>query len=292
MFKSERPTSPQWGRGLERKENIEGEPVWQEIVGGQIEGRGEEHVKYNMGLQDEFDIREGFMGRRDTLWVGVYDGHYYSPEYETGAIFPQRIAKTWIAGIFEKELNQGKSYEEAFRIAFEVASDEICAVGTGGTTASVVLLEGNEGWVANVGDSHVYKFSASGQPEQLNVNHNVGNNIAARQEAVGRGGVYANGYIHKPGGTGLKLSRVLGDSSLGDVVSHEPAVFKFEITDDDKFFVIASDGLWDDVVLKKVQSILDTSANAQEAQKKLMEATIKDGINYDDATVIVVALKK
>jgi serine/threonine protein phosphatase PrpC len=77
------------------------------------------------------------------------------------------------------------------------------------------------------------------------------------------------------------------------VVSAEPDVDKFEITKDDEWIVMASDGLWDLVAINDVEFILKNSQNAEEAQKKLIEAASNvEGGNDDDVSVIVVELKK
>ena len=126
----------------------------------------------------------------------------------------------------------------------------------------------------------------------LSVNHNVKTSKNAKREAVSRGGVYARGYVHNPGGTGLKLSRSLGDRGMGEVVSCVPEVNKFEITKEDEWIVVASDGLWDVLEVNDVQYILNESAGAEDAQQKLIEAVQRaEGINYDDVSVVVVELK-
>lgn len=43
----------------------------------------------------------------------------------------------------------------------------------------------------------------------------------------------------------LSVSRAFGDLSAAPYVVHDPEIFKYKLTNDDKFMVLACDGLWD-----------------------------------------------
>ncbi len=294
MLGSERITIPQWEKhGVEGKERKEGEPIWEDIAQGQIDAMGAGHVENQLGQQDSIQLIERFEGRDDAVWIGVYDGHYLPAEFLEDEIVPNKMAVAHLVEAFREAIKEGKNYENAFKLAFAKVDEKILSQGWGGTTATVMLVEGSDALVANVGDSHAYKFKKVLKPERLTADHNIISNKLAKKEAVERGAVYARGYIHVPGGTGLKLSRSLGDRGMAEAVSHEPEVKKFKITEDDQWLVVASDGLWEEVGPQVVQYALQKSANAEEAKKKILEAVQNvEGGNYDDVSVVVVELKK
>lgn len=294
MLGSERITIPQWEKhGVEGKERREGERAWQDIAQGQIDAKSVTHIENKLGQQDSIQLIETFEGRDDAAWIGVYDGHYLPTEFLEDEVVPDKMAVAHLVEAFREAVKDGKNYEDAFKEAFAKVDKKIKSQGWGGTTATVVLIEGNDAWVANVGDSHAYKFKKVVKPERLTADHNIISNKSAKKEAIDRGAVYARGYIHYSGGTGLKLSRSLGDRSLDKVVSHEPEVNKYKIEQDDQWLVIASDGLWEEVGAQVVQYTLQKSANAEEAKKNLLKVAqnVKGG-NYDDVSVVVVELKK
>lgn len=295
MFKSERPTIPQWERhDLDAAERKEGEPIWQDVAVGQIDAKGETHLEYGFVGQDSYQVIESYEGRDDSLWCGVYDGHYFPTEYaEKKDNTPDKLAVATLPAYFNEALGAGKTYKEAFTEAFRRADQEIDKYGYGGATATVLLVEGKKFWVANVGDTHAFRFGENIPAERLTADHNVKNSKEAKQEAIERGGVYAKGYIRRPGAVGRELARSLGDKDMGEVVSWMPEVNEFEISDADEWLVIASDGLWDELDVHKVEKILKDYHEAEAAQAALLAAAgeVRGG-NSDDVTVVVIKLKK
>lgn len=289
----ERPTIPAWRPAETNRENqAEGEPVWEGIGVGQIEAQGRDHVEDKTVGQDGFEVIESFGEKGDSFWAGVYDGHYMSGDYlDREEVSPEKVAAQMMTSLFAKEIKKGKTKEEAFAVAFAKVDKEIAKLGYGGTTATALLVEGVDCWVANVGDSYAYRFAKGRPPERLTADHNIRSNKQAQREAISRGGVYAKGYIMKPGAVGVALARSLGDRDMEEVVSSEPEVKNFKIRDNDEWIVLASDGLWDELRPFEVDDILEESGNAKEAQAKIIE-TLKSKNNFDDATVIVIKLKK
>ena len=57
------------------------------------------------------------------------------------------------------------------------------------------------------------------------------------------------GHIRKDGNVyrinDLSVSRAFGDMSSSKFVSHKPDLYKYQITDKDRFIIISCDGLWD-----------------------------------------------
>jgi len=311
-MRREHTTLPQWTkRDLEKKEKQEtkeGEPIWADIAIGQIAGKGKEHIENKMGMQDSIQLIESFEGKDDSSWIGVYDGHYLPIQFFGNDIMPDKLVVAHLVEKFREQVKAGEEYEDAFKKSFDAVDKTIIDQGWGGSTASVMLIEGKEAWVANVGDSYIYKFGKDKDPELLTSDHNVYYNTEERTAAMNRGADYDDkkGYIYNKDGPGLQLSRSLGDRGMGDLVISTPDVTKVQVSEDDEWIVAASDGLWEELKMIEIKNILRNSQNAEDAKTKLIEAVknaerviedkalgtkrIEKG-NYDDVSVVVIELK-
>ena len=113
-----------------------------------------------------------------------------------------------------------------------------------GSTASIAFVAESHRRVsiAILGDSPVLVSDRNGQLH-VSPEHNVRSNIRERMAAEARGGEYDEGYVYrKGGGCGIQLSRVLGDSNLGEILSREPEVYTI---DSPQWVLVASDGVLD-----------------------------------------------
>eukprot|EP01083_Nonionella_stella_P110219 322356_1 len=100
---------------------------------------------------------------------------------------------------------------------------------------------------------------------------------------------------------GLAMSRSIGDHALKDVgVIAEPKVYEYKIGDNDEFFIIASDGVWEFISSKEavtiIQSCFDNGMGANEACEVLIKEAMnkwkeKEGDYRDDITAIIVRLR-
>ena len=100
----------------------------------------------------------------------------------------------------------------------------------------------------------------------------------------------------------LSVSRAFGDISAEPYVTHLPDMYKYKITNDDKFMVIACDGLWDvcsnqDVANFVLENCYDLKNNTRinkhiNIAKKLGEFAIQTKGSGDNITIIVVFFDK
>lgn len=139
--------------------------------------------------------------------------------------------------------------------------------------------------VAVLGDSPVVVYDKQGQLH-ISPEHNVRSNLEERKAAEQRGGIYCHGYISAPDSSGeLQLSRALGDSFLGSVLSKEPDVYTIA---EPVWVLVASDGLFDpghsDMhrLLEEIKEYAKRNATADE----LMKWAEKRGLR-DNATALV-----
>jgi serine/threonine protein phosphatase PrpC len=96
----------------------------------------------------------------------------------------------------------------------------------------------------------------------------------------------------------LTPSRVIGDYAykheLPNVLLNRPEIQRMKISEDDKFFFIASDGLWGYVSNEEATKIAHNSLakkGVAGASAALVSAA-QDGGSHDDVTAIVVLLHK
>ncbi len=159
-----------------------------------------------------------------------------------------------------------------------------------GSTLSIAIIDENksETHIAIIGDSPVVVYD--GKTIQMGPEHNVRSNIKERKLAEERGGIYSNGYLYDSHrNRGLQMSRSLGDSYLGSVLSREPEIYTVS---NPQWILVASDGLLDpghgniDGLLEEIKGC---AAKKLEAQDLLKWAETR-GLQ-DNATAIVWSLK-
>lgn len=217
-----------------------------------------------------------------TALFGVFDGHgecgEMIAEYTMNAISVKLASHP----NYRQEDNlEDSDVEQAFKDVFREIDDETLMNEQlksihSGTTACVVLLQGNNVWVANVGDSRAVVARRNRSTASSSVNsgrkvlaidwskdQNV-NDEVERLRVVQSGGFVT---ISREEGLpsriwldeecseiGLAMSRSVGDHALKHVgVISEPAVKKFEVTDDDQVRKISLSG-----ASKSLLSLIDS----------------------------------
>ena len=163
-----------------------------------------------------------------------------------------------------------------------------------GSTFSAALLLDNvpKATVAVLGDSPVAVLNTKGNLH-ISPEHNVRSNLKERKAAEERGGIYLNGYIHtdlSDLAPGLQISRALGDSQLGKILSREPEIYTIQ---NPKWVLVASDGVFD-------PGHHNTSHLVEEVKKYAMQSSTAEDIMKwaesrgleDNATAIVWNLPK
>lgn len=154
---------------------------------------------------------------------------------------------------------ESRSYERSLRAAFidafrstnarflEVADR---AGLNDGSTALCLALRGGRMTVANVGDCRLLLVGQS-WVEQVSRDHKPGvKEEEARVIALG-GAVTTSSGIPRVNGI-LAVSRAFGNRALRGVVRPDPEIFERELTADDRFLVLGSDGVWDVIRNKDV----------------------------------------
>ncbi|HLW72611.1 MAG TPA: PP2C family protein-serine/threonine phosphatase [Candidatus Babeliales bacterium] len=215
-------------------------------------------------------------------WYGVYDGH----GHKDGHVISEFLANN-LHNYFSKA--SGCIRDKMFS-AFKDADNDVfmklhpeC-----GSTASVVFIKDDIAHFAHVGDSRAV-LECNGKVAFATADHkpNRPDEYVRIEDA---GGVVWNGRVCGC----LGVSRVFGDYDC-DMQKHiiiaKPEYTALPLTGDDRFLVLASDGLWDKIKNKEVATILNTSSiqSMSELAKLLLFLAIRRG-SLDNITVMVIDL--
>ncbi|RYR06047.1 hypothetical protein HN51_042206 [Arachis hypogaea] len=267
--------------------------------------------------QDAASIYQGY-GMEDGIFCGVFDGHGRNGRMVSNMvnrnlfslILAQKNAFERINNIENGDSNtlndhvdavEGDNHKdpknfqiwkEALTSAFKVMDKEIklqenldCSCS--GTTAIVVVKQGEGLIIANLGDSRaVLGTICDDELMAIQLTTDLKPGLPSEAERIRRcnGCVYAlkeephiqrvwiPNYENSPG---LAMSRSFGDFLLKEHgVIAIPDVSYYPLTSSDQFLVLASDGasVWDVLSNIEVASIVWTTKSEEEAAKKVVEA--------------------
>ena len=178
-------------------------------------------------------------------------------------------------------------------------------ISLSGTTLCSALILGNILYLINIGDSRAILGTYNSRinkwkTTQLTVDHKPNNPNENRRiifyngrierhknefgDEVGPYRVY--GKDSDSNSQGLTMSRSIGDlESKKYGVIYDPEIFKYELKENDKVIVIASDGLWDQLKNEEVMEIIGECLNkdlkAKEASEILVEKVRKKFVDVN-----------
>lgn len=176
-----------------------------------------------------------------------------------------------------------------------------------GCTAVVAVKRGRELIVANAGDSRGV-LCRGGKAVAMSRDHKP--HLSSERTRI----VSAGGFVTEIGGMNrvngnLNVSRSIGDlkfkrnknlSRSEQIVTAEPEIRKFSLTREDKFFVLACDGIWDVLdnqqVVDYVSAGLVAGVKLEQICAKLLDVclasdpTLTRGLGCDNMTILIVEL--
>ena len=137
---------------------------------------------------------------------------------------------------------------------------------------------------ANIGDTRSVLLTTKGS-KRLSYDHRAGD-INEYKRIVDNGGIIFNNRIYGV----LMLSRAFGDWELKPYgVSCEPYITKINITDEDKYVIMGSDGIWDVVSDDDAFEISKTCKEPKELCDQIVQKAI-DGGSMDNISCFVIQL--
>ena len=227
-------------------------------------------------------------------FFGVFDGHGGS---SVSKYLKDNLSQFFV-NKFEKPVYTDKDFAKKYfpkvfdLIQTKMKNNNYNQVQYCGSTACVGIHYRDEHnrdrlWILNVGDSRCVMCGNNNRAEQLSIDHKPNHpDEKSRIEKMG-------GKIEFDGADwrikDLSLSRAFGDLVCTPYVTHLPEIFRYKITNNDKFIIFACDGVWD--VLSNqdaVDYVLKTmSSNPYcDYAKALAEYAYRRG-SLDNITVII-----
>ncbi|CAM8949568.1 unnamed protein product [Rhodiola kirilowii] len=268
-------------------------------------------------LCQKYGMGDGFLG-------GVFDGHGANG-HEVSQIVKTRLPSLLLTQMkllansqnSKKTLamyNVVEKWKEACISAFKVMDKEIklthnldCKAS--GTTAVLVIKQGEHLIIANLGDSRAVLGTMTDQgikalPLTLDQKPSVQSEAERIRQCGGRVLALAREphiqrvWLPEEDAPGLAMSRSLGDLQLkSHGVTALPEMSSHRITPDDQFVILATDGVWDVLSNEQVVSVIASMENKEDAAEALVHAaTTEWKIKYpnspiDDCSVVYLSLK-
>ena len=188
-------------------------------------------------MEDEGKVIENFNGDPNKILFCLFDGH-------GGGQVSKFLQQNF--GNYMKKILNSENYTIAFTNLFKIIDEDIKKLNcpSVGSTATIVYIEKKDNkrilYCANIGDSRCVLVNKN-KVIRLTYDHRVAD-PNERNRILSNGGIIVNGRVYGI----LMLSRSFGDFLTKDFgVIITPHVVKYELSDDDLYCVIASDGVWD-----------------------------------------------
>ena len=267
--------------------------------------------------QDNFFVYNNLNDENNVLFIGVCDGH---------GILGHDVSKYLITHL-PSNLNQAlkktrkyirdkKTLYKTMKEVFIKTNNDLCKndlVDTqfSGSTCVTIILTKNQIISGNVGDSRAVmgryingqwinidltKDQKPDNPEEKERIIKRGGRIEAYKDENGNDFGPKRVWLKTADIPGLAMSRSFGDevaASVGTI--SEPEIKYFDITDDDKFIIIASDGIWEFISSKECVNIIkdfylkkDLKGCLKYLLNESSKRWIKEEEVIDDITAVII----
>ena len=270
--------------------------------------------KYN---QDNFFVYNNLNDENDVLFIGVCDGH---------GILGHDVSKYLITHL-PSNLNQAlkktrkyirdkKTLQKTMKEVFIKTNNDLCRndlVDTqfSGSTCVTIILTKNQIISGNVGDSRaVMGRYINGKWINIDLTKDQKPDTPEEKERILKRGGRIESYKDENGNDfgpkrvwlknadlpGLAMARSFGDevaASVGTI--SEPEIKYFDITEDDKFIIIASDGIWEFISSQECVNIIkdfylkkDLKGCLKYLLNESSKRWIKEEEVIDDITAVII----
>ncbi|CAG9316307.1 unnamed protein product [Blepharisma stoltei] len=273
---------------------------------------GESNGIYKKCNQDTYIAKPLFHQVNEFYLFTVCDGH--GPSGHEVSHYIREMFPRLVEAKLKHRSSTLNDLEDALNKSIKKLTDQIdeskMPTESSGSTMNCVLINGNKLICANIGDSRAVLGSLcnSWKSKDLSRDHKP------TEEDEKNRIIQSNGIldqVHSPIGKGigplrvwqsvnnhgLAMSRSIGDTiAHGFGVSSEPEFTRHHLTENDKFLIVASDGIWDVIsseeAVKIVGKVLDKDKREACCDALINEAARRwkhvHNNSVDDITVIVV----
>ncbi|CAD8069045.1 unnamed protein product [Paramecium primaurelia] len=243
-------------------------------------------------------------------FYGVADGHGVNGERVSGFI------RVTLPKYIEQSLLEPKEtlINSILQTNNELVNNSKIETVIAGSTLCCGLIKLNRLYIANVGDSRCVLAKQTGnswqtieltkdqKPSREDEARRIlkaGGRIAAQQDIYGNQVGPLRVWLKTLNAPGLAMTRAIGDRIGAQAgVIPTPEITEYELTNEDKILVFASDGIWDFLSSQEVVSILgqcySKNISAELAAQKLrnlaVDAWKRNSLARDDITCVVLYL--
>lgn len=222
-----------------------------------LKGRRENNEdKHNIILNEDGHIPES----KSVNYLAVYDGHggkyvskYLSmnlPKYFMDSAIEYPLTRKYILGIYDK-------------IQSEFRTNHLKHTKHCGSTCLVLIH-----YKSDKDAKYYINLMNTGDSRCIICRDNIAIPLSKdhkpnwpeerfRIESLG-GNIYFDGYDHRI--KDLSVSRAFGDVAAEPFVTHVPDIYKYKLEKNDKFIVLACDGLWDKLSNQEVVNFILSEA--------------------------------
>ena len=275
---------------------------------------GEEPKENN---QDNYFIYKNFMGNKDYIYMSVCDGHGVEGHFVSDFIketLPHDMSQNLKNTNIITEIQKAHSIiTQTFLIANEklVDNEEINSLFSGSTCVSVIYTP-QKLIVPNIGDSRAVlgrlnkgngkiiavDLSRDHKPTEKDEAQRIIENDGRIQPFIEDGEFVGpeRVWIKEEEVPGLAMTRSFGDRVAATVgVMSEPEIKEFDFCEEDKFMIIASDGIWEFISSQECVNIInefyeknDIKGCCEYLYQESSKRWLKEEEVIDDTTLILV----
>ena len=243
----------------------------------------DKNLKYRQSMEDIGVTLPDFIPEKKYSLFGIFDGH--------GGNDVVKYIKDRLPEIIKTNILNNNSYDNSMEtkisLAFNKIDEELKFYDSEhtGSTATILLLDENQIYCANVGDSSAF-IVYDNYLKKINIDHKCSD--PKEEERIIRSG----GKITKNRVMGqLVLSRCLGDLYCKKYgVSNIPDISINKLERNIKYIVVASDGVWDVVGENDLMNLSKNRKNADGFCKDLVKLAI-DKDSKDNVSCIVISFE-
>ena len=260
-------------------------------------------VKVN---QDAFFIKDNFLNNENNYFLGVCDGHG-----EKGQFISQYVSEKLPE--YLNNMNYDSITDIFRKINNEIYENKNIESKMSGTTVSSLILTSEKIFSINLGDSRISIFREENglytyqnltrdhkpneKDENLRIINNNGRIKRCYDEELKKYIGPERVWLKNKEEPGLAMTRSIGDKLAHSIGVIEDPEFKiFEYVGNEKFIIIASDGIWEylngDDCIKIVKNYYEKDYSVDEASFALVKEAFdkwkRKEIAIDDITAIVI----
>ncbi|KJE91551.1 protein phosphatase 2C [Capsaspora owczarzaki ATCC 30864] len=245
----------------------------------------DKNSRHRRTMEDVHGADVAFAGKTDQGFFFILDGHGGRGVAEyCGTALPKNISELVIS-------KPTLGAEQLFTLAFLFTDEQLereNLVHSGATVISCFVRTEDDSkrvlHTANAGDARAV-LSRAGSAIRLSHDHKA-TDEDEKERIEASGGMVMGSRVNGV----LAVARALGDIHMKEQIVSTPFVSSYTLQADDRFFVLACDGVWDVMSDQEVVDLVDQHTDPKEASLAVVKQSLKLG-STDNITCMVVFLE-